>query len=157
MKILSKKSVREFCTSVQSISKFRPTFTLAGEYNSPLCLTKIFPFLLFTLHNGQEIEMKTLAVNCEDKSVNLDRKQNAYDFKSVKLRAKTLFVQWSWNQCSISPPFHFHGYYSNFTHMKDYNFHHYFYFLNFGKSKVNAHLRPGNIFKTSCFKNIKLQ
>ena len=83
MKILSKKSVREFCTSVQSISKFRPTFTLAGEYNSLLCVTKIFPFLLFTLHNGKEIEMKTLAVNCEDKSVNLDRKQNAYDFKSV--------------------------------------------------------------------------
>ena len=37
--------------------------------------------------------MKTLAVNCEDKNVNLDRKQNAFDFKSVKLRAKTLFVQ----------------------------------------------------------------
>ena len=93
MKIFSKKSVREFCTSVQSISKFRPIFTLAGEYNSLLCVTKIFPFLLFTLHKSQEIEMKTLAVNCEDKNVNLDRKQNAFDFKSVKLRAKTLFVQ----------------------------------------------------------------
>lgn len=37
--------------------------------------------------------MKTLAVNCEDKNLNLDRKQNALDYKSVKLRAKTVFVQ----------------------------------------------------------------
>lgn len=103
--------------------------------------------------------MKTLAVNCEDKNLNLDRKQNALNYKSVKLRAKRSLS----SNIILKPMQHFAAIsfscviIQTFTHMKDSNFHHCFYSLNFGKSKVNAHLRPENIFKTSCFKNIKLQ